>query len=41
MARRLSNKLVAKGDDDQQTGKHSDANGLYLLVNPNGSRPWV
>ncbi len=42
MARRFSNKLVAKQVTAiSKPGKHSDGNGLYLLVKPNGNRSWV
>lgn len=42
MARRFSNKLVAKQVTAiNKPGKHSDGNGLYLLVKPNGNRSWV
>lgn len=42
MARRFSNKLVAKQVPAiSKPGKHSDGNGLYLLVKPNGNRSWV
>jgi integrase len=42
MARRFSNKLAAKQVTAITTpGKHSDGNGLYLLVKPNGNRSWV
>lgn len=42
MARRFSNKLVAKQVTAiTKPGKHSDGNGLYLLVKPNGNRSWV
>jgi hypothetical protein len=42
MARRFSNKLVAKQVIAiTKPGKHSDGNGLYLLVKPNGNRSWV
>ena len=42
MARRFSNKLVAKQVAAiTKPGKHSDGNGLYLLVKPNGNRSWV
>jgi integrase len=42
MARRFSNKLVAKQVATIcKPGKHSDGNGLYLLVKPNGNRSWV
>ena len=42
MARRFSNKLVAKQVAAiTRPGKHSDGNGLYLLVKPNGNRSWV
>lgn len=42
MARRFSNKLVAKQlTAITKPGKHSDGNGLYLLVKPNGNRSWV
>lgn len=42
MARRFSNKLVAKQVSAiSKPGKHSDGNGLYLLVKPNGNRSWV
>jgi hypothetical protein len=42
MARRFSNKLVAKQVTAiPKPGKHSDGNGLYLLVKPNGNRSWV
>ena len=42
MARRFSNKLVAKQVSAiTKPGKHSDGNGLYLLVKPNGKRSWV
>lgn len=42
MARRFSNKLAAKQVMAiTKPGKHSDGNGLYLLVKPNGNRSWV
>lgn len=42
MARRYSNKLAAKQVSAiTKPGKHSDGNGLYLLVKPNGNRSWV
>ena len=42
MARRFGNKLVAKQVTAiTKPGKHSDGNGLYLLVKPNGNRSWV
>ncbi|MBG6118958.1 integrase [Sphingobium sp. AEW010] len=42
MARRFGNKLVAKQVAAiTKPGKHSDGNGLYLLVKPNGNRSWV
>ncbi len=42
MARRFSNKLAAKQVTAiTKPGKHSDGNGLYLLVKPNGNRSWV
>lgn len=42
MARRFSNKLVTKQVMAiTKSGKHSDGNGLYLLVKPNGNRSWV
>lgn len=42
MARRFSNKLVAKQVTAiTKPGRHSDGNGLYLLVKPNGNRSWV
>lgn len=42
MARKFSNKLVAKQVTAiTKPGRHSDGNGLYLLVKPNGNRSWV
>jgi len=42
MGRRFSNKLAAKQVTAiTKPGKHSDGNGLYLLVKPNGNRSWV
>ncbi|WP_010184842.1 tyrosine-type recombinase/integrase [Sphingomonas sp. PAMC 26605] len=42
MARRFGNKLVAKQVTAiTKPGKHSDGNGLYLLVKSNGNRSWV
>lgn len=42
MGRRFSNKLAAKQVMAiTKPGKHSDGNGLYLLVKPNGNRSWV
>jgi integrase len=42
MARRFSNKLAAKQVMAiTKPGKHSDGNGLYLLVKPDGNRSWV
>ncbi len=42
MARRFVNKLAAKQVMAiKKPGKHSDGNGLYLLVKPNGNRSWV
>jgi hypothetical protein len=42
MARRFSNKMAAKQVTSiTKPGKHSDGNGLYLLVKPNGNRSWV
>ena len=42
MARRFSNKLVAKQVIAiNKPGRHSDGNGLYLLVKPDGNRSGV
>lgn len=42
MARRFCNKLAAKQVMAiTRPGKHSDGNGLYLLVKANGNRSWV
>lgn len=42
MASGSSNELVAKhATAITKPGRHSDGNGLYLLVKPNGNRSWV
>jgi integrase len=42
MARRVSSKLVVKQlAAISKSGKHSDGNGLYLRVRPNGTRSWI
>ena len=42
MSRRVSNKLVVKQIAAiARPGKHSDGNGLYLRVRPNGTRSWI